>query len=668
MPRSHFEMTRFYLHTATGTHRLRLRAMLLTLLAIGRVYATPASTLDSLKHIVALGREDTITVNAAEELAWELRYEDPALAIQYGLDAVNRAKKLDFERGISRSMQTLGQCYLNAGELDRALECFKTGGLYAQAHGFRKHVFQAYLNAGSAFEGQGDYPQAARAQLQARMMAMEDHNDANVTDCEFNLGITFFRIGNYTAAMDFFSKAKDRFLTAGNPMGFAAALEAMGNVAIAQEDYDSAASCIGQAIALLAPMGPSSNLAPTYLNLGSVYFFQKKYVPAIQNMQLALDLALQTGQLQVEVDCYNNLGNCYRLMGDLTQAEANSLKALKMSKDAGRNHTTMDALGNLVEIYASKDEADKALGYYRELEAMKDSLQVDEAAAEIANLRLKFETDKHAQEILLLQEQANVAESRAEKNELWIFASVAVALALLLALVVGVLYQYTRKRAIVAQIAQRNAEFARHKLELEQRALRAQMNPHFIFNSLNAIQRLYIEGDLDRAGDYMSDFAQILRKILDHSGSERIALAAELETLRLYLRLEEARLEGVLACAITLDDAIDIYNTQLPPLILQPFVENAIWHGILPRGEQGRVAIHISPSLDPEDDTRIMCTITDNGVGIETSLKAKLNSNYHTSKGMHITQERLGVGGTVQAEQLPMGGTKITLIIPVTYA
>jgi sensor histidine kinase YesM len=238
---------------------------------------------------------------------------------------------------------------------------------------------------------------------------------------------------------------------------------------------------------------------------------------------------------------------------------------------------------------------------------------------------------------------------------------------MLLSLIIVLLYYGNRKRRIELQLAQRNAEFAHNKLELERRALRAQMNPHFIFNSLNAIQRLYIEGDLDRAGDYMSDFAQILRKILDHSSNDTISLGAELETLRLYLRLEEARLDGVLAYEIHVDEEIDVYNTQLPPLILQPFVENAIWHGILPAPGQGKVYINVESSAAPAAADHIICTIIDNGVGIETSRMNKGSTIGHESKGIKITQERLGATGAVLTEQLADGGTKITLKIPVTY-
>ncbi|HEX2901271.1 MAG TPA: tetratricopeptide repeat protein, partial [Bacteroidia bacterium] len=511
------------------------------------------------------------------------------------------------------------------------------------------------------------YLLASKAQLLARNLALETGNQADVRDCDYNLGITYFKIGNHSTALDFFTKAADGYKAAGMLSAYAGALDAIGNVYLKKKDYDAAERYYREAIDIAAPLESGSDLDPKYLNLGSVYFFRKDYAKAIEYTEKALKLANESGQIVVIADCYNNLGNCYRMTGNLTLAEVNSLQALEISKALARNETVMEALGNLVELNVQMGKADKALTYYRELESLKDSLHVDQAAAEVANLRIQFEAEQNAQAMLLLEEQKAAAVARAEKSSLWVWAAFSTAIAMFLALIIVASYQRNRKRQAVLELAQRNADFAHKKLELEQRALRAQMNPHFIFNSLNAIQRLYIEGDLDRAGDYMSDFAQLLRKILDHSSSATISLAAELETLALYLRLEEARLGGILEHEIVTDDDIDLYNTQLPPLVLQPFVENAIWHGILPARVQGKLQIALSPGEDQQGKPHLHCTIIDNGIGIDNARKAKANSLGHESKGIKITQERLGPGGEVHAEQLPQGGTKVTLIIPVNY-
>lgn len=629
------------------------------------MHAQSDPVMDSLEAVVKAGLRDTNTVNAAKELAFRLKYENVDAAIRYGFMSLRLAQDLGFSRGIAKAYLTTGQCYMISGENDKALECFRLGSIEAQRSGFRRLVFQGYLNAGIAFELKGNFIQSVKAQLEARRLAEADGRDSDVRDCDYNLGITYSKLGNNTLALQRFQAAAESYKAAGDLDDYSGALSGIGNIYSQQKDYKRAQRYYEDAIAVARDLGPQTNLAPKYLNLGGALYFQKDYPAAIANMRIALDLAAASGQHSLLADAYTNLSSCYRMVGNNELAAEYGLKGLELAKAMNAVSTEIEALGNLAEVFAKKGAAQRALDYYREMEALKDSMRLDEAAAEIANMRVQYESEKNALKLLQLQERTDAATAKAEYNAVWVYAAFSTAIATFLALIVVLLQHRTRKRHAELLLAQRNAEFAARKRELEQRALRAQMNPHFIFNSLNAIQRLYIEGDLDRAGDYMSDFAQILRKILDHSGCDTISLAAELETLRLYLRLEEARLDGILRYEIEVDEEIDLFHTQIPPLILQPFVENAIWHGILPAGGNGKVHVRLTEGTTPDDEGLLRCTITDDGVGIETSLKAKRASIGHESKGIKISRERLGQRGEVLTEELPQGGTRIEIKIPV---
>ncbi|MBP6722876.1 MAG: tetratricopeptide repeat protein [Bacteroidia bacterium] len=648
---------------SSGFGRLLL---LMVLLWVGhlKVKGQDQHYLDSLKQAVTRLPADTNTVLGLKKIANYLRYEDAEQAILYAKRALELSIRLDYKRGIASSYQVVGQCYLLESKLDSALECFKLGGIEAANAGLRKSLFQAFLNAGIVYEIQGDYLNSVRVQLKALDMAQQDQIGSDIRDCEYNLGITYFKIGSYDSAMTYFQHSSALHFEAGDFGNYAAAEDAIGNVYLHQHQCDKAKEHYRTAIETAKALESGGNLSPKYLNLGSAYFCEKDYANSIAMSEKAKELAIVSGQPGVVADCYNNLGNAYRANGNLDLALENSLKAVEMGKAIDRPETVLESLGNLVEVCILKGMADEALRYNHDLRELRDSMQLDKMASEISRLRVEFEVEQNAQKLLLLQERTENAESKAEKSALWLIVFATSAIALLLILAVIALFQYFRKRNAELKMAQEAAEFNLKKRALEQRALRAQMNPHFIFNSLNSIQRLYVEGDLDRAGDYMSDFATILRKILDHSGSESISLAAELETLQLYLRLEEARLEGQLDHEITVDEDIDIHNTHLPPLILQPFVENAIWHGILPSAGKGKVGIHLKMG---EQDNTLICTVVDDGIGIETSRSTKANSIGHESKGMKITLERLGSEGEVLAEQLPEGGTRITLRIPVSY-
>jgi hypothetical protein len=157
-----------------------------------------------------------------------------------------------------------------------------------------------------------------------------------------------------------------------------------------------------------------------------------------------------------------------------------------------------------------------------------------------------------------------------------------------------------------------------HMNELETKAIRTQMNPHFIFNSLNTLQRFILEEDTLNANSYLVKFSKLLRKLLESSASESISLSEEIEILNSYIEIEQLRFDKSFSVSID-SQIIDHRNVQIPFMLIQPFVENAIWHGLLPKKE-GRV---LKISFLPLNDNRILCRVDDNGLGRKHSFQQK---------------------------------------------
>jgi sensor histidine kinase YesM len=169
-------------------------------------------------------------------------------------------------------------------------------------------------------------------------------------------------------------------------------------------------------------------------------------------------------------------------------------------------------------------------------------------------------------------------------------------------------------------------------------ALRAQMNPHFIFNSLNSIQHLISKSDKVNALKYLSKFSTLLRQILESSIHVNIPLKNEIELLKIYLELESMRFDHSFKYHINVDNSLDVDNLELPILLLQPYVENAINHGLLPK-QDGVKEINISFS---DHDDFITCVIQDTGVGRKASQERKQNlKSTRPSRGLELSQQRL---------------------------
>jgi ligand-binding sensor domain-containing protein/putative methionine-R-sulfoxide reductase with GAF domain len=172
--------------------------------------------------------------------------------------------------------------------------------------------------------------------------------------------------------------------------------------------------------------------------------------------------------------------------------------------------------------------------------------------------------------------------------------------------------------------------------EAQLKSLRLQMNPHFLFNSLNSIQQIILAGDEGAATLYLSKFSRLLRMVLAHSDKDRVTLKEELETLKLYVELESLRFKESFHHQIACDEAVDTDEIKIPTLLIQPFVENAIWHGLLHK--EGDRSLLIKFTEDTAEN--IVCIVQDNGIGREASGKISAVNN-HVSKGIAVAQERL---------------------------
>lgn len=220
---------------------------------------------------------------------------------------------------------------------------------------------------------------------------------------------------------------------------------------------------------------------------------------------------------------------------------------------------------------------------------------------------------------------------------LWFKIAIIAVIALVLVLVFRYRAQRIRKEEAM------KSEFNQRISEVEMAALRAQMNPHFLFNCLNSINRYILKNDRQKASDYLTKFSRLMRLILQNSKRSMVPLAQELEALRLYIEMEAVRFDDKFKFEFTSDPNLELEFIEVPPLILQPYVENAIWHGLMHKDEQGVLKVAVT-GVNGE----VTCTIEDNGIGRDKArdLKSKSAQN-HKSMGMRITSERMNLSDKI---------------------
>ena len=213
----------------------------------------------------------------------------------------------------------------------------------------------------------------------------------------------------------------------------------------------------------------------------------------------------------------------------------------------------------------------------------------------------------------------------------WFWPSVITGLCLLIFIIVKIRVNAIRKQERL------KAKHEKELLELESKALRAQMNPHFIFNCLNSIKSLMQENEMDKGVTYLTTFSKLIRTLFNNADKKEISLYDEIETCKFYTQLEKMRFGDKVEFVFNVDEAIDLKDFRVPALILQPFIENSIWHGLIPKETGGIVTISVK-----KNEGAIQCIIEDNGIGREQSkqFKPQYEATYQ-SKGIGLTQSRL---------------------------
>ena len=217
-------------------------------------------------------------------------------------------------------------------------------------------------------------------------------------------------------------------------------------------------------------------------------------------------------------------------------------------------------------------------------------------------------------------------------------------------------------------------DFEQKQAETEMAALRAQMNPHFIFNCLNSIKLYAVDNEPAKASEYLTKFARLIRLVLENSRASKVTLENELEALQLYLEMEALRFEDKLQFYIQVDPSVEIDFVEIPPLLIQPYVENAIWHGLMHKLEGGTVWVQV----EQLEENQLLIRIKDNGVGRAKAAELKSKSaTRRKSFGMALTSERIGLINqlyqaqtVVQIQDLTNGkgdptGTEVILQIPL---
>lgn len=395
--------------------------------------------------------------------------------------------------------------------------------------------------------------------------------------------------------------------------------------------------------------------ANLYSNLSLMYENAGDAEASVNAIEKSLNLIDHYGIEFVRPTAFANASMAYLKAGDFGKAEHYAGESLTLSEAVGNLFLQKSAWGSLADVFAERGEYQKALEAHIRFSALKDSLNNQNRRVEINRKLMEFDFEnERARSKAELQRQTTMKQ-----------LSTLGGLALTAISIVGFIL-YKRKKDAWAE--KKEAEFKALVSDTELKALRLQMNPHFIFNSLNSIGDYMHKNETSTAQDYLTRFATLMRMTLENSEYPEIALSEDLKFIELYLQVESKRLPGRFNYTIDIHKSVDIENTLVPPLILQPLIENSIWHGFKSKGRNGHISIEIK-----KEDGMIVCSVDDNGSGRNVS---DAMATTKRSLGIRNTKDRISIinkqkrsnGQLRIIDKANNGGTRVEVRLPLQTA
>ncbi len=604
------------------------------------IKAQDIAKVPGLEEKLAASKTATDSVDNLALLCYNYANSDPDKGLVYGEQALKLATAINYAKGIADCNNNIGWVYYRKGDYAKGEEYLQKALTLFNKIGNPSYPPVVCSNLGWVYLSKADYTQALKYFLVTLNYAQSVHDSSLLAFHYYNIGVLYNRQQKTAEARKYFESSLACYLAINKPSGIADAYQSIGNTYNTDGEYDLAMAFYKKSYNLIDKTNDHYKKGMLHENIGDLYFRQEKNEEALKEYKMAEE---QYNSIHFREDiAYINT-----LIGDASRKLQRNEEALKayekgLSIATAMNDKNMEKefYKKISDIYILKNDYKLAYEYKEKADLLKDSLFTKSKANELLKLQTQFETENKEKENKILRAENEITNATLERNRLSLIASIA---GILILIFIGLLmlrsYRKEKKHSSELNILNEELQKQRQEIEninyqLEMKALRSQMNPHFIFNCLNSLQECILNGDIDKANSYLSKFSRLLRMILESSDEDFIPLSREIEMLDLYLTMEAGRLKGSFQYSINIDPDIDDEEVEVPSLLLQPLVENAIWHGLAGKPDLRNLKVEVK-----QRQHHIVCVVEDNGIGRKAKKDQKGNS--HHSKGIHILTERV---------------------------
>ena len=678
---------------------------------------------------------DSSKVNALCFLAWEYHTLNPDTALKIFDQAYQLAKKISWNPGIALALHVGGQINFQKGNYEQALSLANyalriwDSALSQSPPGYKSfllmrksntlaNIGMVYTNTGKnytaidfqlkalenfellhdslrmgrqlnnisvSYKNLGDLSNQLKYSLMALKFFELLKDEKQVMTVLANIGLVYRSMNDFKNAFSYYNKAYQLAEKYDNKMLMANALLNKGAAYSYLDENKLALLCFYSSLSLNKEIDNTIGIIQNLGNIGTVYndsadiLIQKKeperakqfYDTALVYYFSALKMEEEVGTRTYKVINLGNIGLAYSSLRQYGKAEKYLEEALALSVEIESPDDIRFNNEQLSELFIKKGNYKKALEYFKNAVVAKDTFFNEEKIQEITRLEEQYKFDKKEAITKAGQEKKDaIAKQELEKQKV-IRNSIAGGAGIIALSSLFSFFFYKRKRD--AEQKQREISLSLQVSETEMKALRSQMNPHFIFNALQSIQTFLLSHQSDEANNYLLKFSKLMRLVLENSQHSEVSLKEDMQALELYMQLKSIRLPHPFTYKLHIDESVNMENDSIPALILQPFVENSIWHGLQYKTEPGKIDIYIS-----KKDNAIYATVEDNGVGRDMSKQVSQPLLHKKeSLGMKLTEERLKILNELKkikaqfkivdlfTKENKPAGTKVELSLPL---
>lgn len=620
------------------------------------------------------------------ELAYTLRVSDIDKAVQLTKKAEMMMHKLSIDNALPKLLLVKGTLAMDSGNYLQAIATFKSGiavirntdnkslfedlynnlGIsfkrigqldssntyYRKSLGYVEDVFgkgRIYINLGSNFIASGQLDSAAAYQLNAIKIFEKLKNPNALTIAYLNLGNIHYKKEDYDLSMTCYRQSLMHAIEAKHKPVESRNYLNIGSIFSMNNEPDSAEHYFKKAIVLQKEVNDQTGIAASCRSLGELEVKRTNYLLAKEYFIKSTEIYVKANHLEGMIRGYRSIGWVYQMLGDLPSAKDYIDRAIELSQSKNEPHELQKVLEVARDIYSSIGYYKEAYSFLSEEKQLSDSIFSEQKIKQIAELEAKYQTEKKDNEIAALSQQSQIqALMINQRNTQLLGAGVLLLVLILVGIVVSQRRSYKYKQTVA---------------EIEQRFLRVQMNPHFIFNALASIQNYIIQNNTKESISYLARFGKLMRQILEHSREEFIPIHEEADMLTNYLEIQKLRFKNRFDFEILIDEDIDVESTKIPPLFAQPFVENAIEHGLKNKIE-GMVTVRFSRI----GKKNIILEVKDNGDGILHDADQKPHKSLATEitrQRLRLLSKRLRGKYSLQVESREMQGTTAQLVLPM---